>query len=98
MKKSFWILMVLAVLVVVFSVQNAASVNFKFFIWEVELSLAILLISAFIAGALVGATYYAVAMRQKRKNKDKNIAKDISFKETETVNGEIEEEEVDDEE
>ena len=79
MKKSFWILMVLAVLVVVFSVQNAEPVHFSLFVWQGELSLAILLITAFIVGAMVGALYYGLAMRQKRNNKKENIARDIPF-------------------
>ena len=91
MKKSFWILMVLAVLVVVFSVQNAEPVHFTLFMWQGELSLAILLISTFIVGAIVGALYYGIAMRNKRKNKNANIAKDIPFEVEDThVNEETE--------
>ncbi len=79
MKTSFWILMIVAVLVVVFSVQNASSVPFSFFAWQGELSLAILLIIAFIIGALVGALYYGLAMRKKKVVGNKDISGDIPF-------------------
>lgn len=93
MKKSFWILMVLAVLVVIFSVQNAEAVPFSLFVWKGELSLAILLITTFIIGAIVGALYYGLAMREKRNNKHKNIANDIPF-EIEKEEDKIEDEEL----
>ena len=79
MKTSFWILMIVAVLVVVFSVQNAGTVAFSFFAWKGEMSLAILLIIAFIVGALVGALYYRLAMRKKKNVAHKDIAGDIPF-------------------
>ncbi len=79
MKTSFWILMIVAVLVVVFSVQNAGSVAFSFFAWQGEVSLAILLIVAFIVGALVGALYYGLAMRKKKVVGHKDITGDIPF-------------------
>lgn len=92
MKKSFWILMILAVFIVVFSVQNADMVSFQLLAWQMELSLAILLITVFILGALVGAAYYAIAMRQKRKNKEANVAQDIPFEKEEKVEEEIKDE------
>ncbi|SMO78672.1 Protein of unknown function [Saccharicrinis carchari] len=79
MKKSFWILMILAVFVVVFSVQNADPVSFSMLMWRGELSLAILLICSFIIGAVVGALYYGIAMRQKKKNKMEDESGDIPF-------------------
>ncbi len=85
MKNSFWILMLLAILVVVFSVQNAESVHFTLFLWELELSLAVLLISTFILGAIVGAMYYGLTIRRIKKKKQENIAKDIPFERVETV-------------
>ncbi len=69
--------MVLAVLVVIFSVQNAEVVHFRIFTWQGDLSLAILLITSFILGAIVGAFYFGIAMRKKKKTE--NIAKDIPF-------------------
>ncbi|TLX74089.1 LapA family protein [Labilibacter sediminis] len=79
MKKSFWLLMVLAILVVVFSVQNADAVPFSLFLWKGEVSLAILLISSFIFGALFGALYYAISFRKKKKHQENNVAGDVAF-------------------
>lgn len=82
MKKSFWVLMILAILVVVFSVQNANLVPFRLFIWTGDVSLAILLISTFIVGSIFGAFYYGITFR---KNKKSNIAKDIAFEKEEEI-------------
>lgn len=71
--------MVLAVLVVVFSVQNADPVHIRVLTWQGDISLAILLITTFILGALVGALYYGLTMRQKKNSKKDNIARDIPF-------------------
>lgn len=66
MKKSFWILIILAILIVIFSVQNAKAVEFNFMSWTSEVSLAVLLIITFIAGVLIGAIYSALAHRNKK--------------------------------
>ncbi len=93
MKNSFWVLLILAVFVVIFSVQNAAPVDFSLFIWKGQVSLAVLLISTFIIGAIVGAVYYGLAIKRSRKRKKENIAKDIPF---EVDKEELEENESDD--
>jgi len=83
MKKSFWVLIVLAVLIVMFSVQNASTVEFHFFTVTSEISLAVLLIITFISGVLIGAIYSSLARRNK-KNKNESV-KDISIAEDENV-------------
>ena len=75
--KSFWFLIVLALFVVVFSVQNAEVVPIKFIVWQGEVSLAILLILAFLLGLVVGAIYYAVRVRKNKKNP--NPVGDVAF-------------------
>ncbi len=77
MKKSFWFLIIIALLIVIFSVQNAEVVPIKFIVWEGELSLAILMILTFLFGLIVGAIYYAVSI--KKKKKEKNPVGDIAF-------------------
>ncbi|MCW3785697.1 LapA family protein [Plebeiibacterium sediminum] len=77
MKKSFWFLIILSLLVVIFSVQNAEVVPIRFIVWQGELSLAILMILTFLFGLIVGAIYYAVSI--KKKKKDKNPVGDIAF-------------------
>jgi len=79
MKKSFWFLILLSLLIVIFSVQNAEVVPIKFIIWEGELSLAILMILTFLLGLIKGAIYYAISI--KRKKKIKNPVGDIAFEE-----------------
>ncbi len=79
MKKSFWFLIILSLLIVIFSVQNAEVVPIRFVIWEGELSLAILMILTFLFGLITGAIYYAISI--KRKKKVKNPVGDIAFAE-----------------
>ncbi len=79
MKKSFWFLIILSLLIVIFSVQNAEVVPIRFIIWEGELSLAILMILTFLFGLITGAIYYALNI--KKKKKIKNPVGDIAFKE-----------------
>ncbi len=70
MKKSFWFLIVIAIFIVVFSVQNADSVLVRFAIWEGQISLAILLILTFLFGLIFGAVYSYFGLRKKDKKKD----------------------------
>lgn len=67
MKKSFWISTVFAVILVVFSVQNASEVPVSLFFKEVQISLAVLLITVFIFGAITGASYFFFKRRQENK-------------------------------
>ncbi len=61
--------MILAAFVVVFSVQNAGLVTINFAIWQGQVSLAVVLISTFILGALVGVSYYAYTISKSKKMK-----------------------------
>ncbi len=79
MKKSFWFLIFLAVLVVIFSVQNANVVSIEFVVWKGEVSLAILLILTFLVGLITGALYSALNARQKKKAGKENVAGDMAF-------------------
>ncbi len=54
---SFWIFIVLAVLLVIFSVQNSEAIQVRVFLWNVHVSLAILLIGTFLTGLITGALY-----------------------------------------
>ncbi|TAJ11891.1 LapA family protein [Marinilabiliaceae bacterium JC017] len=74
MKKSFWLFIIIAVLLVVFSVQNAFEVSVNLFFYEVRLSMAVLLIITFLLGLLVGAIY-GYAKRNKRTAKKKESEK-----------------------
>ncbi|MBK3519610.1 LapA family protein [Carboxylicivirga marina] len=67
MKKSFWVILILSAVLVIFSVQNAETVPVNFFFNEVDISLAILLIIVFLAGVIAGASYFYIKSRAKRK-------------------------------
>ncbi len=83
MKKSFWLLIILAILIVIFSVQNASPVDFTFLIWKGNISLAVLLIITFILGAIIGAMYNIVASKSKRNKKEDEVG-DIAFDQNDT--------------
>ncbi len=90
MKKSFWFLVILAILVVVFSVQNADVVPIRFVLWEGELSLAILLILTFLFGLIMGAVYYYLSVRKSKNNSKKDVSGDVAFEERDDENNELE--------
>ena len=54
---SLWVFIIIALLLVLFSVQNAQEVGFQFLVWKTYLSLSILLIVAFLMGLIVGAVF-----------------------------------------
>ncbi len=54
---SFWIFIIAALILVLFSVQNADEVSFKFFTWKSHLSLSVLLIVTFLLGLIIGAIF-----------------------------------------
>lgn len=67
MRKTFWISTVFAIVLVIFSVQNAKEVTVKLFVKEASISLAVLLISVFIFGAITGASYFFFWKRREAK-------------------------------
>jgi len=69
MKKSFWIFLILAAALVIFSVQNADPVVVDFFFKKVSISLAVLLIVVFLIGVIAGASYFFLKSRVVVKNK-----------------------------
>ncbi len=54
---SFWVFMILAVFLVIFSVQNSDSIEINVLFWKLRVSIAILLISVFLTGAVTGALF-----------------------------------------
>nr|WP_319399246.1 LapA family protein [uncultured Carboxylicivirga sp.] len=77
MKKTFWIATVFAILLVVFSVQNAKEVTVQFFFKDVTISLAVLLISVFIFGAITGASYFFFWKRKEKKKVKEDIEETV---------------------
>jgi uncharacterized integral membrane protein len=68
MKTSFWVFIIAAILLVVFSVQNADNTNLKIFIWSFEVSKAVLIIATFLAGLVTGAIYAFLSKKGKEKS------------------------------
>ncbi|MFO7999672.1 MAG: LapA family protein [Marinilabilia sp.] len=61
---SLWIFIIAALILVIFSVQNAQEVRFEFILWRTHLSLSVLLIVAFLIGLIAGAFF---SFRRNRK-------------------------------
>jgi len=72
---SFWIFIILAILLVIFSVQNSGAIEVNVFLWQVSVSLAILLIGTFLAGIVTGALYaywkFLPSSKQLKKTEEK---------------------------
>lgn len=68
---SFWVFIALAVILVVFSVQNSGSIPVMLLFKEMRVSLAILLVITFLAGLIAGALYAFVKINPKDKKTDK---------------------------
>ncbi|MFW6275535.1 MAG: LapA family protein [bacterium] len=62
---SLWGFVVSALVLVLFSVQNAREVRFDFFTWNTYISLSVLLIVAFLLGLIAGAIF---SFRQSKQN------------------------------
>jgi len=68
---SFWIFIIVAILLVIFSVQNSHAIPVQLIFWDVSISLAILLIGTFLTGLVAGALYaYSKLKKPKSKMKD----------------------------
>jgi len=86
---ALWTFVLLALVLVIFSVQNAQEVRFKFFVWETHLSLSILLIVAFLLGLIAGA-FFSFRQSQKAKHRATQPEKDNLSESDKEINKEIE--------
>jgi len=82
MKKSFWIFVALAILIVIFSVKNAQTVLVDVLFTKLEISLAFLVILVFITGLVTGALFILFSNRMKAI-KQKKTEKSTSDESTE---------------
>ena len=76
MKKPFWVFVVLAILIVIFSVKNAQMVLVDVLFSKLEISLAFLVILVFITGLITGALFVLLSNRikaVKQKKTEKSI-------------------------
>ncbi|MCG8582888.1 MAG: LapA family protein [Bacteroidales bacterium] len=67
MKKSFWVLLILSAVLVIFSVLNAEPVDVNILFSQIEISLAILLIIVFLSGVIAGSSYFFIKSKMKKK-------------------------------
>ena len=72
---SFWLFIIIAIILVVFSVQNSDPIPVTILFKQVEISLAILLVLTFLSGLITGALYAFVKFSHK---KEKEKASDIT--------------------
>ncbi len=66
----------IAVLAVIFALQNAIPITVSFLVWKVESSLALILIIAFIAGLIVSFMFNALT-KFRRTRDDSSQKKEI---------------------
>lgn len=66
---SFWVFITLAIILVIFSVQNSGAIPVVIIFKTVNVSLAILLALTFLAGLIAGALYAFVKIRHKEAEK-----------------------------
>lgn len=64
---SFWLFIIFAIILVIFSVQNSGPISVKILFKQVEISLAILLVLTFLGGLITGALYAFVKFSHKKK-------------------------------
>jgi uncharacterized integral membrane protein len=68
---SFWVFIALAIIIAVFSVQNSKPIDVRLFLWDVNISLAIVLIGTFLTGLVIGALYAYQKLKPKSKKPEK---------------------------
>ncbi|MGQ1948751.1 LapA family protein [Geofilum sp. OHC36d9] len=86
---SFWVFIVLAIIIAVFSVQNSKPIDVRLFLWDVNISLAILLIGTFLTGLVIGAlyAYQKLKPRSEKEEETDNSDKAEGMKSDETSHG-----------
>jgi putative membrane protein len=70
------VFIVLAILIVIFTIQNTQVVEIKFFIWQTSISKALVLLSTLFIGIILGwLITWAGYSRRKRKEKEERVEK-----------------------
>ena len=69
MKVSFWFFILIAILLVTFSVQNSQPTEISFLMWTVQVSKAVIIIATFLLG-LISGSLYGYFSRKPKKSKE----------------------------
>ena len=70
------VFIVLAILIVIFTIQNTQVVEIKFFIWQTSISRALVLLSTLFIGIILGwLITWAGYSRKKRKEREERVEK-----------------------
>lgn len=77
MQKSLIVLIILAILLVVFAVQNAEETLMQLWFWEVRTSQALIVFIAFAIGSLMGVAFSYPSINKKNR-KIKELSKTIT--------------------
>lgn len=77
MRGTFIILLIFALLVTIFTVQNATVITVKFFMWEVNVSLALIILICLMIGAIV-TIFLGIKKEIKLKKENKKLLIEIS--------------------
>lgn len=75
MQVYLFIAAIIAVLAVIFALQNAIPITVSFIIWRVESSLALILIMAFIAGLITSFLFNALTRIKRTRSTSDQIKK-----------------------
>ena len=52
-----WIALLIAIIIVIFSIQNAEVTSVRFLIWKVDASRILIILGSFVLGVLVGVIF-----------------------------------------
>lgn len=70
------VFIVLAILIVIFTIQNTQVVEIRFFIWQTSISKALVLLSTLFIGIILGwLITWAGYSRRKRKEREERVEK-----------------------
>ncbi len=78
------IILLLAILLVIFALQNAVQVEIAFFMWQAEMSLALVLLLCVALGGILGALFSLPGLWKKNsqlkalKTKNKKLEKELN--------------------
>ncbi len=67
MQKTLLVILLFAILIVIFALQNSAEVVINLWFWSINISLALIVILAFALGALVGILF-SIPQRRRKKS------------------------------